>query len=439
MKITKLTGSTLVFIAILIGITTNANAQFLKKLGKAAERAAKETIENRVERETAEKTDAALDSVLEPGSKGKKPPSIPETIPNAETDTSDNDKETKIANTEKEPGLTIYSKFDFVPGEETIFYDGLEKDFVGDFPSNWDTDSNGEIVLIDGEKWFKLSPTSSYVPLLDKFPENCTIEFDVLTQGIDNKTSSTALFKLIFSDVQGLKKGKTYGFVELSPCQFIPSPGYLAKYINGSQDYFKPVGQDYRNHLNNKKARISIAVNQTRLRLWLNELKLVDIPSFLPDDGINGFKIYLTDAFRGENNKDQIFIRDLKISEAKMDLRKQLIQHGSVSTNGILFESGSATIQPQSMGVIHQIYQVLQQDGTMNLKIVGHTDADGDDATNMQLSQKRAESVKNALVSVYGIPTDRLKAEGMGETKPVADNTSSEGKAKNRRVEFIKT
>lgn len=74
----------------------------------------------------------------------------------------------------------------------------------------------------------------------------------------------------------------------------------------------------------------------------------------------------------------------------------------------------------------------------MNLNIVGHTDSDGTDESNMKLSKDRAEAVKKALVSVYGISEDRLSSEGKGEAEPVADNGTSQGKAQNRRVEFIK-
>ena len=73
----------------------------------------------------------------------------------------------------------------------------------------------------------------------------------------------------------------------------------------------------------------------------------------------------------------------------------------------------------------------------MNLKIVGHTDSDGNDSSNRDLSKRRAQSVKNALVSIYNIDESRLKVDGKGEAQPVADNNTPEGKAQNRRVEFI--
>lgn len=90
------------------------------------------------------------------------------------------------------------------------------------------------------------------------------------------------------------------------------------------------------------------------------------------------------------------------------------------------------------MGIIRQISLVLEEEEGMNLNIIGHTDADGDDALNMELSRKRADAVKRALTDVYNIATDRLQTEGKGETEPVGDNTTADGKAQNRRVEFLK-
>ena len=74
----------------------------------------------------------------------------------------------------------------------------------------------------------------------------------------------------------------------------------------------------------------------------------------------------------------------------------------------------------------------------MNLNIIGHTDADGADELNLTLSEQRAQAVKNILISQFNIDENRLETHGKGESEPVDDNTTSEGKASNRRVEFIK-
>jgi outer membrane protein OmpA-like peptidoglycan-associated protein len=89
------------------------------------------------------------------------------------------------------------------------------------------------------------------------------------------------------------------------------------------------------------------------------------------------------------------------------------------------------------MGVINQIAKMMQQYPDINLSVEGHTDSDGDEAMNKQLSEQRAETVKNKLIE-SGISNDRLASKGFGEDVHVADNTTPEGKANNRRVEFVK-
>ena len=180
---------------------------------------------------------------------------------------------------------------------------------------------------------------------------------------------------------------------------------------------------------------ISIAVNKRRVRWWVNQTKIIDVPRALPETAImNGIKINM----HGFNDGERMFITNFKVAKGGVDLRRKLMSEGSISTNGILFDSGSSTIKAQSYGIIKQISQVLQQDKNIKLLIVGHTDSDGGDDTNMQLSKDRAAAVKQALIDVYGVDGNRLSTDGKGESDPVADNATAEGKAKNRRVVFVK-
>ena len=95
-------------------------------------------------------------------------------------------------------------------------------------------------------------------------------------------------------------------------------------------------------------------------------------------------------------------------------------------------------VKPESYGTLKEIATVLTENPDVKVKVVGHTDADGADATNLDLSKRRGESVKNELVKTFGIDASRLESDGMGETKPVSPNDSPVNKALNRRVEFIK-
>lgn len=101
----------------------------------------------------------------------------------------------------------------------------------------------------------------------------------------------------------------------------------------------------------------------------------------------------------------------------------------------IQFETGSATLKTSSNAILNDVVQVLTDVPTMQLRIEGHTDSEGPDATNLQLSQERAFSVKAYLES-RGIDRDRLQAVGRGELEPIDTNRTPTGRARNRRVEF---
>ena len=428
---------------LVLGFATNLNGQLLKKLGKRAERAAERTVERRVERETQKKTDAALDSILEPGAKGKQQ-QIPfpneggnDNPPNTGTGSGDSPNNDSSADGPKT--IEVYSKFDFVPGDKLLFFDDFFNDFVGDFPSKWNTNSSGELVQIGDSpsKWLNILPgyTSKYIPDVTDLPEEFTLEFDVMTKGLNKKTSSQSFLAIIVGDNNSFDKPKNYGMIEYPFCQFIDVGTIVENNINGKREIRSDVKVDLRQVVLDLH-HISIAINQQRFRMWINEQKIVDVPRLLPANvKMNGIKF----GIRGLDTKTEaVYLSNVKVAEGGVDLRRKLISEGKISTNGILFDSGSANIQPQSMGIIRQISQVLQQEANMELKIVGHTDADGNDNTNLALSKKRAAAIKNALVSIYNVSSDRLQTEGKGESEPVGDNASTEGKAQNRRVEFIK-
>jgi OmpA-OmpF porin, OOP family len=117
-------------------------------------------------------------------------------------------------------------------------------------------------------------------------------------------------------------------------------------------------------------------------------------------------------------------------------LAEQLAKSGSVALEGITFDTGKAVIRTESKGVLDQIGALLTTDATLRLEIQGHTDNVGAPTANLTLSQQRAEAVKKYLVDTHRIAAARLTTAGFGDSKPVADNSTEEGRAKNRRVEL---
>jgi OOP family OmpA-OmpF porin len=102
----------------------------------------------------------------------------------------------------------------------------------------------------------------------------------------------------------------------------------------------------------------------------------------------------------------------------------------------IRFESGRATLDPDSAGLLDRLIETALRCPTANIEVAGHTDADGENAFNQALSEKRAQAVTDYLVKA-GMPASRFAAIGYGSTQPVATNDTDEGKAQNRRIEFV--
>lgn len=363
-----------------------------------------------------------------------------DTTSKSDASTENENKTEKSENSNISDNLEVYSKFDFVPGDKLLFFDDFSQDFIGDFPSRWNTNASGEVVKIgDKGNWFELKSGYGvyFIPDVKNLPEDYTIEFDILTKGIGNKTSSTARLNVILSDNDKFDEGLAhYAQISIPVGQYGAFPLRANNYFNrGGGDINTDIKADIRDEVLNQP-HIAISVTKKRYRLWINEVKYIDIPRFIEElNVLNYLKFHINNFKDGE---EHLYLSNLKVAQGGVDLRRELLSKGKVSTNGILFDSGSANIKSQSYGIIRQISQVLMQDENIKLNIIGHTDSDGTDDANLKLSKTRAIAVKQALIKVYNISENRLETDGKGESSPIADNASSDGKTLNRRVEFIK-
>ena len=124
---------------------------------------------------------------------------------------------------------------------------------------------------------------------------------------------------------------------------------------------------------------------------------------------------------------------DDRLKNARVVVTKEAIKINDV----IYFDTGKATIQERSFDLLNELARVIAEHPELKkIRIEGHTDSVGNDLSNLKLSQARAESVK-AYLSQHGIDGSRLDAAGFGEMRPIATNDTEDGRAKNRRVEFI--
>jgi OmpA-OmpF porin, OOP family len=333
------------------------------------------------------------------------------------------------------PSMQTYSKFDFIPGEKVVFYDDFTTTAVGDFPPNWNTNASGEVVtanLYPGS-WFKMmGPGSIVLEEGIKLPDNFTIEYDVVVSPKEAENTAYEFGYYLYSSkkpkdiseggaVPGLNGGIKMNFGYRSSYSAYDESGYT---IDGEKDDAVMAA--------GKKYHLSFWVQKTRLRVYLDQVKIFDLPKVFK----TGF---LANQMRFELGESAIpMITNFRIAAGLPDTRNKLLTEGKLVTYGIYFDVNKDVVKPESYGTLKDIAAILNEVPDVKVKIFGHTDSDGDDAKNLDLSKRRAASVKAELVKTFGVKASQLETDGLGETKPVAPNDTPVNKALNRRVEFIK-
>jgi OmpA-OmpF porin, OOP family len=351
----------------------------------------------------------------------------------------ENEEESGIENkaVQEKPSMQTYSKYDFIPGEKVLYFDDFAETAVGDFPPNWNTTASGEVVTnnIFPGNWFKMIGEGC-VALEEgiKLPENYTIEFDVIPYAVDENNVSFEYGFYLYS-AQNPKDLNEGGAVPGNNGGVKMTFGYRATYSAYSEEGYTISGDKEDATANmeaGKKYRLSFWVQKTRLRVYQDQVKIFDLPKvFKPGMICNQMRFELW----GESGP---MITNFRIAAGLPDMRSKLITEGKLVSYGIYFDVNKDVVKPESFGTLKGIADVLKENPTVRVKIVGHTDSDGADAANLDLSKRRGASVKAELVKNFGIDASRLESDGLGETKPVSPNDTPSNKAMNRRVEFIK-
>ena len=403
------------------------------------ENKSKQRADNKVDQSIdkgLDKAEAAIGNIFKKKDKTKKTADTPKTTDqNAPITTEGSARKQGTIQT----GNGTFS--DFVPGTKVIFEEHFEKDALGDFPAQWNTNGSGKIVTIEGVpgKWLDIVHGSVVNPVMNKaLPENCTIEFDLFLQASGERSIPIIQFGL--TPVKDILKQDLYYLDKfyVTIARYNERDGKQIEY--GLKD---PVGT--KNEFNlpsytNKVLHVSMAINKTRVRVYFDKEKLIDLPRALLPEMRNNF--YFTNVQVIPASELGVLVTNLRIAAAETDARslliKQLMEEGKAVTNDILFDVNSDVIKPDSYSIINQFGEALKNNPSLKIKITGHTDSDGVAANNLSLSQKRSAAVKKYLLSNYGIADTRINTDGKGASEPVAPNTTNDGKAKNRRVEFTK-
>ncbi|WP_276482452.1 OmpA family protein [Paraflavitalea pollutisoli] len=436
----------ILFIAVLLIPATVFSQGFMDRL--------KKKVTNKAEQKAGEKVektiDKGVDKAEQAGKSGNKPADQP--APGATNTAAVPEAAPAPATTAPAtPALKSNTRFDFIPGEQIVYTENFDQEAIGELPTNWNTTGTGEVVTLNNfpGKWLQVHQRSFYLTSNQaEFGENYTVEFDLIMNVkynghffpyIEFGFLSTNKEPAASNDY--LRNYRKYASLEAI---FYPSEGerstmgihtYQANknYYTGDQQTVPALSKFF-----GKPIHIAMQVQKERLRIWADQEKIFDAPKAMPAGVIMNQLMFQIHSSSYKEDQYGYFLTNLKVAKGVPDMRHKLVEEGKFSTTGILFDVNSDVIRPESFGVLKSIATVLKENGDLKVKIIGHTDSDGDDQKNLQLSQKRAAAVARALQESFSIEAGRLQTDGKGETAPAGDNKTKEGKALNRRVEFIK-
>lgn len=350
--------------------------------------------------------------------------------------------------------ISSSAQTDFVPGANVIFEDNFSMDPVGDFPAKWSTSGDGQVVTIDGltEKWLKITQPTAVSPELKKsLPENCTIEFDLYLQNTSAIAPHIMFGLTALSDVSAGDVYRSHISVKME--------GYTE---GGSLIYAKNINDLGQKNfpLNGYVGRVlhvSMSVNKTRWRVYLDDQKVVDLPKLLTPDYRKNF--FIASSAVVPAPEEGIYISNIRIAAGDADARsllvKQLLEQGSVTTSDIQFGAGNE-ITPQSQPVVDQLGQVLQQNPDMSIQVnsveelpAGSTYVDNGMATttteanipgtstggilNKEALKLKADKIKAYIVNKFKVKADRI----ITDVKMKATEGTSGNKAVAKTKKFL--
>lgn len=305
-------------------------------------------------------------------------------------------------------------KIEFISGERTIFLDDFTDMAVDEPPPHWKV-RDGKVELKIGGNLRELysGDAESGVRLISPkiaVPQNFTFELAWTGEG-----EMTWIFRdkddqeAIHATVRGEPDGQT---------------------ASVSIDAKEHLGEGKIQTDTSRPVAFALWVQQGRMRAYLNGERLVDV------NQVEFSPITYVEARIGGYRPNGI--RSVRIAESAPDFSTVIRSSGKYVTHGIFFDTDSDRLKPESGAVLKQVAGGLQKDPTLKLEIDGYTDSVGDAVHNLDLSKRRAQAVASVLVSQFGVDAGTLTVNGFGTAKPIASNDTPDGRAANRRVEFLK-
>jgi OOP family OmpA-OmpF porin len=306
-------------------------------------------------------------------------------------------------------------RIDFVPGERTVFYDDFSDMAQDEPPPHWRL-RNGKVDLKVAGDVRELYATDTVNLFSPNFvlPANFTFELEF---------TGTGETDWHFRD----KDGQEYLTVM---ARGEPDGDTANASVAATCDGCGDLGSGGIKADNSQPIELAVWIQQGRVRMYLNGQRLVDV------NQVNIPLLTHVDATIAGYRPSGI--RKVRLAESAPDFSSVIASTGKYVTHGIYFDTDSDHLKPESAPVLKQIGDALTKNPGLKLEIDGYTDSVGNADHNLDLSNRRAKAVQTVLVAQFGVDASRLSSKGFGQAKPVASNDTADGRATNRRVEFVK-
>jgi outer membrane protein OmpA-like peptidoglycan-associated protein len=315
-----------------------------------------------------------------------------------------------------QPNLTLV-KDEFIPGDNTIFYDDFTDMNPGDAPPHFKVrGASPDLMEGEGFRQLTISANSKLYPNLKALPQNFTIESELKKTG---SGGGAMYMKFLSKNKEILQWAVSAGSDGLDFVVSLRAP-------------FQELGRKRAKISYDQTFKVALWVQNGRLRVYLNGQKQLDFNQ-VEMPAIDSVEMEI-----GITGKTSLGFRTMRFAESTPDFSQILMSSGRYIARGILFDTDRDVLKPESAPVIRLIAQALEKNPSLKLLIEGHTDSVGDATHNLDLSKRRAEAVKAVLVAQFNVDASRLSTNGLGSTKPVDTNDTPQGRAQNRRVELVK-
>ncbi len=324
--------------------------------------------------------------------------------------------------------MANYANYDFISGDQIIFQPDLSGEADAEVPSHFMVAAGkAEMQTLQGQKVLHFDPAvgTCILPLMNSLhylPDQYTIEFDISYEGIQTTRFDAGMdLRVNFH----LPEDENYGGY---PKWSVRLSGDDKCYLAGQPAQQLPALLKTSLATPGGWHHVAIYVNKSLGKVYVDQYRVAACNTVPQGAG------HL--SLRG-NGKYGLFIKNVRIAQGGDDKYNKIVTEGKFITHGILFDVNKASIRPESMGTLNDIAALMKAHPDLSFEIDGHTDGDGNTDANLRLSQQRADAVKSMLVTM-GIEAGRMETKGFGAGKPIDNNNTPEGKANNRRVEFVR-